>query len=439
VQELSRRRANLHLEKIDMNSLIGADAAPLSSLSKRMDVPNTAKRLTAPSERLHYLDAFRVLMLLLGIPFHAADVFRVNSEWLIAAPVGSPMLVYFIQVVHSFRMFAFFLVSGYLSALILSRKPVGQWLRSRLVRLGVPLLMATLLLGLAEKAIVAVHVYRSAPLDATYEEVLESAILTGTAGSWIFHRWFLVNLLIYTIVFAAAVRLKWIRLAPIGVPPCLAGLLNRPVIVHALVIALLAFYGLADAAPFQFVPREIADGALRLDWLLAHAAPFTVGIVLALTPTLYDLLTANLARAAGWAAMCLLIYLFVVESSKGIEQYIFRLSILPCGFSCSIFFLAACRRLLGSEMPMIRLLTDGAFTIYLVHVTFILIFCQPLIAAGIPPFLSAVATAVLSASASATFFLLIRRVPSAGWIFNGAPFPRSARDSIARKSGQTAR
>lgn len=92
--------------------------------------------------RVNYLDNLRAYIMLLGVVIHVAMLQMVSetpqklresglSEW-------ADMLVFGI---HSFRMPLFFILSGFFLAAILKRKGLKATLKSRLLRIGGPLLI----------------------------------------------------------------------------------------------------------------------------------------------------------------------------------------------------------------------------------------------------------------------------------------------------------
>ena len=99
------------------------------------------------SFRLDYLDATRAFALMLGIVFHACLSFTpVFMGWAVQDVSTSPLVSLFMAVSHSFRMATFFLLAGYLSHLTFHRKGAGDFVRSRLVRIGVPFVVGWFIL-----------------------------------------------------------------------------------------------------------------------------------------------------------------------------------------------------------------------------------------------------------------------------------------------------
>jgi peptidoglycan/LPS O-acetylase OafA/YrhL len=96
-----------------------------------------------PHERLHALDAVRGFALLLGIVFHAAASFLVAPQqvWLVTDTDPSTALTVFFYVAHMFRMATFFVIGGFFAHLLFHRRGEHDFVRDRLRRIGLPLLV----------------------------------------------------------------------------------------------------------------------------------------------------------------------------------------------------------------------------------------------------------------------------------------------------------
>jgi fucose 4-O-acetylase-like acetyltransferase len=80
------------------------------------------------NQRLVGLDAWRAVLLVLGVALHAASSSAGWEQWVGVAT-------------HKFRMEAFFAISGLLAAFTLPRQSVSKWLTRRWISLGVPTLV----------------------------------------------------------------------------------------------------------------------------------------------------------------------------------------------------------------------------------------------------------------------------------------------------------
>ncbi len=139
------------------------------------------------TERMHYLDTLRAAMMVLGIAFHAGLIYSVQSTWLVTDPQNSELVTWITYWIHVFRMPAFFIVAGFFCAFLFNKLEVRDFIRVRLNRLGIPLMMTALTLNFGQYLIThsgsaggfsVLHFFRD--------------------GEYLQHLWFLVNLLFYT-------------------------------------------------------------------------------------------------------------------------------------------------------------------------------------------------------------------------------------------------
>lgn len=95
-------------------------------------------------ERLHALDAVRGYALLLGIVLHATLSFMPTGPtrvWIIQDSHPSPTLGVLFFAIHVFRMTTFFLIAGFFAHLSFHRRGASGFIKDRLQRIAVPLLV----------------------------------------------------------------------------------------------------------------------------------------------------------------------------------------------------------------------------------------------------------------------------------------------------------
>lgn len=161
----------------------------------------------AGQARQYHWDFARAFYLLLGIPFHSAVVYSAHHVWAVSSPVSSPTLTLFTETIHTFRMPGFFILAGYFSMMMLLRQGPGGWMRARMVRLGVPLLTASLTILPFQ---IAVQQYALTVTGALPPNELGAAILhslTHFDEPWISHLWFLWCLIAYSVGLATLVAI----------------------------------------------------------------------------------------------------------------------------------------------------------------------------------------------------------------------------------------
>lgn len=108
------------------------------------------------SERLHGLDAVRATALLLGIVLHTALSFLPGARvWVVMDVDRSLALAITVYVIHMFRMVLFFLVAGFFAHLSFHRLGRAAFIRDRLRRIAVPLVVAWPIMLVSVAAILA--------------------------------------------------------------------------------------------------------------------------------------------------------------------------------------------------------------------------------------------------------------------------------------------
>jgi hypothetical protein len=104
-----------------------------------------------PPDRIAYLDNLRVLLTVLVVLHHIAAGYGDIGAWYYHEPVSGPgsllAFTFLMAINQTFFMGFFFLLAGYFVPGSLARKGTRAFLRDRLVRLGVPLLVYYVLIN----------------------------------------------------------------------------------------------------------------------------------------------------------------------------------------------------------------------------------------------------------------------------------------------------
>lgn len=105
---------------------------------------------TAPT-RSDFIDRIRVMLTMLVILHHTSIMYGGDGGWYLRFPhddkLSKVLLTMMCAVDQSFFMGMFFLLAGYFTPASLLRKGMGGFVRDRLIRLGIPLLFFSFILG----------------------------------------------------------------------------------------------------------------------------------------------------------------------------------------------------------------------------------------------------------------------------------------------------
>jgi fucose 4-O-acetylase-like acetyltransferase len=162
-------------------------------------------------ERLVWVDWLKGLVVLGVVAFHAAQPY-VLTEWIVNANEDSEVLSGLAGLGYLFAMPLMFLLAGLTGWIALERRTAWQYVRVRLLRLGLPLVVGLALLSPFESWVGALSAGHSPDLPAfvarTWAELppLTSPRWLGDVGH---HLWFLGFLLGYVLV--TLVPLRWLR------------------------------------------------------------------------------------------------------------------------------------------------------------------------------------------------------------------------------------
>ena len=118
---------------MDQNSLQPTEKSPVQAA-------------TGETSRLFFIDYLRASLVILVVLHHVALVYGAGAPfYYVEPPINGPLtflvLLVFILVNQSWFMGAFFLFSGYFAPGSFDRKGPGSFLKDRLLRLGIPLII----------------------------------------------------------------------------------------------------------------------------------------------------------------------------------------------------------------------------------------------------------------------------------------------------------
>lgn len=123
----------------------GTDAQPVECTSQQTGAGAILQTAAAKSSRLFFIDNLRVFLIILVVMFHLAITYGAAGSWYYQDPtkdtLTSVLLTILTATDQAFFMGLLFLISAYFTPSSYDRKGSGPFLRDRLLRLGIPLLI----------------------------------------------------------------------------------------------------------------------------------------------------------------------------------------------------------------------------------------------------------------------------------------------------------
>jgi len=362
---------------------------------------------TTSAQRERWADNLRVLVIAGVIVTHAATAYVIDVDWYYeertTSDLWSLILTFPALIGGLFGLGPLFLLAGWFSALSLSHRRPGSFTRSRLLRLGVPLLVFTFLIdpltdylgGLGEGDAAKVSDY------------LTNRTGTGDTGPM----WFVAVLLTLSLVYAG-----WRALRP--APRASGELARRDLLLAITTIALLSF-----VIWQKWLPG--ADTFWNLNWPQwpQGAVLFALGVhagergwLVTLSPTR----TRRLGRVAATALAALVALAFFAIATSDGEDLITGLNagmlafvfldgtVAVCG---GLWLVSWLRRRWTTQGPLLVRAGRASYGTYLLHpptLVVLSLLARPL---GIAPELKFVLVAAVGVPACFTVGYALTRLP----------------------------
>ncbi len=359
--------------------------------------------------RIHYMDAMRAVLMMLGIVLHSAQVFNPANGWVIHSAHTFPLAGWLVEAITLFRMPAFFIVAGFFCLLSMQKYSARDFAVMRVERLAVPLVVCALLLNTMQTSILAGY------------GALDFELFSHLAnGKWMSHLWFLNHLLVYVGIGYLVSRSGWQLPGLFGRYAAAAFSITPPFVLVVFVAAahLVLFKGLGASG---LLGLGVVAGTLDV-YSLAWNAPFFVfGMVLGLRRELLDRFSSV---SPALAILVIGVCAPIAAVGATLDSALVRvgadfLKLLAIWHAAALCF-GVFRRFANRPSALMTTLSGASYTVYLFHHLFVIAFGIVLMnfgIGGIPGFVALVAAVAL------TTLLIHQHVvapsPVARYLFNG--------------------
>ncbi|MCM3887014.1 glucans biosynthesis protein MdoC [Frankia sp. R82] len=315
------------------------------------------KASSAPDVHYHHLDALRGAFMLVGVFVHVSTLGHDRVFRGIAYASGL------------FRMQGFYLISGFLSAMLVGKYGAGRTVRRRVAAVGAPLLSTLVLFN--PPTLWMTYNYHNNP-NVSFLGFLRGQTIAHPQGElhWTLHLWFLIVLLVYVLCTPAVVMIL-ARVVPTSAfRQATAGRLRT---MTTIVVAMLAFTIVLRGGRRAVVEPVLGTGTVgELARFTLEFLPFyCLGVLLYLdrsrllahfqrpAPVLLAVSgLALLASERGWVA----------QLASGTGQVLTN-TVFSIALVATLFAFGA--RLVPGPRPAARYLADASYTVYLFHFFFI--------------------------------------------------------------------
>ena len=359
-------------------------------------------------KRLYFMDSMRSVLMMLGVVLHSAQVFNPDKSWVIYSHKSIDIAGFAVQIIHSFRMPAFFVIAGFFCLLTIKKyKPKG-FIKISLQRIIIPLIAVALTLNIFQIIILEYANWNQFDL-------VQYIFL----GGWISHLWFLINLIVYFAMTAILVAL-------INSPRIMIGrhitniFMSIPLSAIILIMPIISifFIGLNKVG---FPLYSDFMGIFKTFSLLKHLPYFYFGVVLASNINiLYRFSNIDPRTSVIIIFFALLSMQYSSFLDEGIQKIVIIyaeniITWLLISISFYVFY-----KFFNKPSKKWRFMSEASYTIYLFHHIFVIAIGLLLIQLELPSLWSMIL--LISTTIMITVFIhkyFISKIRIARFLFNG--------------------
>lgn len=364
-----------------------------------------------PAERMYYLDNIRIFLTILVIFHHTAIAYGGAGSWAISDPptdaISPIVLTFFNAVNQSYFMSMFFFMAGYFTPRSLAAKGFRNFLKDRLIRLGIPILVYT-------TVIFNINAY------------IIDAVGNGAEFHWQWvyqagHLWFLQALLLFALIYVTYRQVRGQSHAQTETVDDASGFpRDRALIISISVLAVLTF-----------LVRTITPvGEWVLNFQFAHFVHYTfsffVGVLAYRRGWLKNLPRAQARR---WGIMALVVMLVffpllilggALESEANVnkflggmhwQSFVYALWETILFIAISVSLLSFMRERFNKAGAREKWLAVNVFTVYIVHQTILYLVQVPFLSVEIPTPWKFLIVPLIAVPLCFLVSSLIRRIP----------------------------
>ncbi|BBI33362.1 acyltransferase family protein [Cohnella abietis] len=364
-------------------------------------------------QRLDYLDNLRTALTILLICFHTAIAYGAAGSWILVdvdtneINITSIVLTIFTAVCQAFFMGLFFFISAYFIPASFDRKGGKQFIRDRLIRLGIPLLVYYFFIG--PMTVWFAQFHGKETIVEFYRSYVWSFKYTFFGPAWFLEAsiYFALLYALYRIVFRKsignAIRIRFPS--------------SRIILFATIALGLVAFV-IRLVYPTGKGPLE-----LQLGYFPSYIFLFVIGII-AYRNGWLDQIPEKLRRTWKWigigAIPVLPIALIATGGLEGDLKFEGGLNMQALSYAmwepfvCMgivITLLTWFKRQYNKAGKFLKWLSNNAYTVYLIHPPIIVGWTMAFQTVALPPFVKWILVSVLSIVACFGMGSVIRFIP----------------------------
>ncbi len=304
-----------------------------------------------PEERLYYLDGLRGFLIILVVLLHSSRVYSPSQSWLIYSQNNSVVIDYLMSLLSLLCMPTFFMIAGYFAVISFKHSHSNGFLSKRISRLLIPLVTIALTLNILQAYILVAFGWK----DYNIGQYISN-------GDWIQHLWFIINLIVYTVISYIFIRYCKVQT-------------RKTLIYVSKKLVATSLYGILFFLPLlsiglmvimQIIPSFFLG--INISSIILEMPYYLFGILLFSNKNLLNKFSSISVLVS---VIMIALSLVIVKNIKGIDVIYFKLAyyyfnVLGTWFLASFVF-TIFRKHLNRKSRLIFNISDASYTIYLLH------------------------------------------------------------------------
>lgn len=346
-------------------------------------------------QRIVYVDVIKVFLTCIVVAHHAGQAYGpTGGVWPVTDNNKTNWLGQFFFINASYMMGLYFFISGYFMLFSLQRKTNLQFIKDRLVRLGIPLLFFTFFIFLPFNYLGS---STSSNLFVFFADTYfnKPPIATG-------HLWFVASLLMYSFIYLLLFPKRNELATVIAVRPFRIAYLFLYIVLLTLVTALVRLQYPIDVWCTWLIPVEVAH-------IPQYLSLFLIG---ALFNRYQWLNSFKLSTGLLFFAFAIVAYAANEYLPLYIKQYwlteSFIESLLCIGISMALLTLF--RHYGNRSYAVIRSLSNNAYGIYLFHLLIVIVLQMVLLSWNVNANIKFIVVTVMGITLSLGLSALLRKI-----------------------------
>lgn len=343
--------------------------------------------------RIHYIDNIKVFLTMLVVAHHAAQPYGpTGGMWVMDDPANTNWLGNFFFINASFMMGFYFFVSGYFMMFSIDRKSTADFIKDRLKRLGIPLLIFTFLIFLPFNYLG--NGGKGNLFSFFYDSYFHKPPMA------VGHLWFVASLLAYSFIYLLLRKILTPADNNFSKP-----LQIIPVLIYIILLAVVS--GLVrtvypiDKWETWIIPVEVGH-------IPQYASLFMLGTICKKQNWLENLQARNGILFFTIAAIVYLLNFYLPDT---LRSFWFTNALVE-SFLCigiSLGLLVLFKKFFNGQTRLSQILSENAYGVYLVHIFIVIAFQLLILPWQLPATIKFLLVTLASIAASYLFTFLLRK------------------------------